>query len=103
MKKTIYLLISLILLLVSAGPIRAEKKATADTMMRPYIKADMEHVVIRKAPKGRYAMYCGVTKLPDGEIFCVFKVGSRDPKTGSPWTVRDETMVWTKSKDGGRT
>ena len=66
-------------------------------------RADMEHVVVRQAPSGRYAMYGGLTKLPDGEIFCVYKVGSLDPNTGSPWTVRDETIVWTKSQDQGHT
>lgn len=45
----------------------------------------------------------GLTKLSDGNIFCVYKVGSLDPKTGSPWTVRDETIVWTRSKNGGLT
>ena len=63
--------------------------------------ADVEHVTIRRAPPGRYAMYGGLTLLPGGEILCVFKVGSLDPETGSPWTVRDETIVWTKSSNLG--
>lgn len=67
-----------------------------------YLQADMEHVVIRQAPKGRYAMYGGLTRLPDGELFCLYKVGSVDKDTGSPWTVRDETIVWTRSSDRGR-
>ena len=67
-----------------------------------YLETDMEHVVIRQAPQGRYAMYGGLTKLPDGELFCLYKVGSIDKDTGSPWTVRDETIVWTRSNDRGR-
>jgi hypothetical protein len=43
--------------------------------MEAYLQHDMTHVVIRQAPKGRYAMYGGLTKLPDVEIFCVYKVG----------------------------
>ncbi|MDD4872055.1 MAG: sialidase family protein [Kiritimatiellae bacterium] len=70
---------------------------------RPYLDVDMKHVVIRQAPPGRYAMYGGLTRLPTGEIFCVFKVGSLDKKTGSPWTVRDETIVWMRSSDNGLT
>ena len=69
----------------------------------PYLDSDMQHVVLRQAPRGRYAMYAGLTPFPDGSLYCVYKVGSRDPKTGSPWTVRDETVVWTRSPDGGRT
>lgn len=68
----------------------------------PHVEQDMRHAVIRQAPKGRYAMYAGLTKLPDGEVLCVYKVGSLDAK-GSPWTVRDETIVWTASRDKGRT
>ena len=71
--------------------------------MEPYLEQDMKHVVIRKAPEGRYAMYGGLTKLPDGDIFCVYKVGSLDKKTGSPWTVRDETIVWSRSTNRGMT
>jgi hypothetical protein len=48
-------------------------------------------------------MYGGLTKLSGNRLVCVYKVGSRDPETGSPWTVRDETIVWTASDDGGRT
>ena len=70
--------------------------------MRPYLDRDMNRVVVRQAPSGRYAMYGGLTSMPDGSIVCVYKVGSRD-KSGSPWTVRDETIVWTRSPDGGRT
>ncbi len=76
--------------------------AADDADLRPYLRVDLEKVTIRRAPKGRYAMYGGLTLLPEGEIFCVYKVGSRDPETGSPWTVRDETIVWTVSSDRGR-
>lgn len=48
-------------------------------------------------------MYGGLKQLPDGELFCVYKVGSLDKETGSPWTVRDETIVWTRSSNHGRT
>lgn len=65
-------------------------------------EADVERSVIRAAAKGRYAMYGGLTRLADGEISCVFKVGSLDPKTRSPWTVRDETIVVARSTQGGR-
>jgi len=63
---------------------------------------DLERSVIRAAPPGRYAMYGGLTRLADGEVSCVFKVGSLDPKTRSPWTVRDETIVVSRSTGGGR-
>jgi hypothetical protein len=66
------------------------------------LDADLERSVIRRAPQGRYAMYGGLTKLSDGEVSCVFKVGSLDPKTHSPWTVRDETIVAVRSTGGGR-
>lgn len=66
------------------------------------LDVDVEHVVVRQVPSSRYAMYGGLTKLPDGEIFCVYKVGSRDPETNSPWTVRDETIVWAHSSSKGR-
>jgi len=73
-----------------------------ETVMAPHVDADMEHVIIREAPEGRYAMYGGLTLMPDGEVFCTYKVGSVDAE-GSPWTVRDETIVWTRSTDKGRT
>ena len=68
--------------------------------MEAYLEADLHHAAIRQAPAGRYAMYGGLTPLPDGELLCVYKTGSLDPKTGSPWTVRDETIVWTRTRDG---
>ena len=88
------------LLLFLAGLVEARG---ADPIIPTAAEADLERVDIRRAPKGRYAMYGGLTKLADGEILCVFKVGSLDPKTGSPWTVRDETIVATRSSGGGRT
>jgi len=69
--------------------------------LRPYLDHDMEHVTIRRAPPGRYAMYGGLTRLPDGEVLCVYKVGSLDDE-GSPWTVRDEVIVWSQSEGRGR-
>lgn len=71
--------------------------------MQPHLDTDVRRVVIRQAPGGKYAMYGGLTRLPDGEIFCVFKTGSLDKKTGSPWTVRDETIVWSRSSGKGLT
>ena len=85
------------------GEVEVASVSIEETSVQAYLDVDMDHVVVRQAPEGRYAMYGGLTKLPDGGIFCVYKVGSRDPKTGSPWTVRDETIVWTRSPDGGRT
>jgi len=81
---------------IKIGPVTIE-----ESQMRPYLEHDMEHVVIRQAPPGRYAMYGGLTLLPDGEVFCVYKVGSLDDK-GSPWTVRDEVIVCAKSERKGR-
>ena len=72
-----------------------------ESAMEPHLQADMTHATIRQAPEGRYAMYGGLTRLPNGEVFCLYKVGSVDEK-GSPWTVRDETIVWTRSSDQGR-
>ena len=85
------------------GEMAVSSVAVEEIAMRPYLDLDMQHVVVSKAPSGRYAMYGGLTKLGGREIVCVFKVGSLDPKTGSPWTVRDETVVWTRSPDQGRT
>ena len=62
---------------------------------------DLKHTVIRQAPQGRYAMYGGLARLSEGGLICFYKVGSRDPETGSPWTVRDETIVWARSSDNG--
>jgi hypothetical protein len=68
--------------------------------MQDAIENSSEHITVRQAPPGRYAMYGGLTQLADRELLCVFKVGSLDPRTGSPWTVRDETIVWTRTRDG---
>jgi len=86
-----------------SGQLEVSSVSIEERAVRSYLDVDMDHVVVRQAPEGRYAMYGGLTKLPDGGIFCVYKVGSLDPETGSPWTVRDETIVWTRSTDSGRT
>lgn len=87
------------LLLILAGLVELR---AADPAIPTANDADLERVDLRRATKGRYAMYGGLTALADGEILCVFKVGSLDPKTGSPWTVRDETIVAMRSSGGGR-
>ena len=73
----------------------------AEDVIPQMLESDVKHVVVCRASSGRYAMYGGLTRLPDGEILCVYKVGSRDPTTGSPWTVRDEEIVWTRSSSKG--
>jgi len=85
------------------GQLEVSSVSIEETTVRPYLETDVEHVVVRQAPPGRYAMYGGLTQLPEGKLFCVYKVGSLDPETNSPWTVRDETIVWAMSEDGGRT
>jgi hypothetical protein len=88
---------SICLLLVTAVQI-----ARSEEIVPAAVDEDLQRVVIRQAPKGRYAMYGGLTRLPNHEILCVYKVGSLDPKTGSPWSVRDETIVWARSTGYGR-
>jgi len=85
------------------GSITVSSITVEELAMTSLHQADLEHVVIREATEGRYAMYGGLTRLQGDELICFYKVGSRDPETGSPWTVRDETIVWTRSPDNGRT
>ena len=85
------------------GVLAVDRFTIEELLMDEHLGADMEHVVIRQAPEGRYAMYGGLVRMSDAEIRCFYKVGSRDPETGSPWTVRDETIVWTRSMDNGHT
>lgn len=85
------------------GTVVVSNICTEEIGMEEHSDSDIRHTVIRQAPEGRYAMYGGLTQLPSGDLACFFKVGSRDPETGSPWTVRDETIVWTRSGDGGLT
>ncbi len=87
---------------VLAAVITAGSGANAEDEIPRVLDVDVEHVVVRRVPSGRYAMYGGLTKLADGDFFCVYKVGSRDPETNSPWTVRDETIVWARSSSEGR-
>ncbi|MEA3402693.1 MAG: exo-alpha-sialidase [Armatimonadota bacterium] len=82
------------------GELAVSSVAIEENVPRPYLEQDMRHSVVRQAPEGRYAMYGGLTRLGGDEIVCVYKVGSVDEE-GSPWTVRDETIVWTRSTNGG--
>jgi len=85
------------------GELSVQSTKIEETGMDAQPASDLKHVVIRQAPEGSYAMYGGLTRVSESEIVCFFKVGSRDPETGSPWTVRDETIVWTRSSDNGET
>ena len=67
------------------------------------IAKDIEHVQIYPPAPGKYVMYGGLTKLKNGDILYTPKTGSNDPKSRNPWTIRDETIIWTRSSDGGRT
>ena len=67
------------------------------------VEKDIEHVQIYPVASGKYVMYGYLIKLKNGDILYVLKTGSRDPKSGNPWSTRDETIVWTRSSDCGRT
>lgn len=83
-----------------AGELAVSSVTIDEKALRPYLDQDIRRAAIREAPKGRYAMYGGLTQLNREDIICVYKVGSVD-ETGNPWTVRDEHIVWTMSTDGG--